>query len=258
MLNSYLKIAWRNIYKYRFHNVVNIIGLSVGVAACLIIFLITDFELGFENFQPDKNRIYRAVTDVKNERETMHFPLISYYDTYFIREHFSGVEKIAYFFNYYFKSKIITKGQPDRTFPTPDKGKEVSDIIIAEPQYFEIFKYQWVAGNSSSALNDPFRVVLSEEKARSYFGSIPFKEMLGREVIYDDSLHLMVSGIVKDYGNNTDFAFKQFISFATVMQSFLSKSPYNLGAADPSKLGWTDCGQAFVQLTKSASPKQFE
>ena len=91
--------------------------------------------------------------------------------------------------------------------------------------------------------------MLTENKARDYFGSIPLSELIGREIIYNDSLRLSVSGIVKDYPKNTDFVFKEFVSLSTISHSFLNKPPYLTGVTDASKWGWSDFGQAFMKLS---------
>lgn len=77
----------------------------------------------------------------------------------------------------------------------------------------------------------------------------PRGEVIGREIIYNDSLRLTVSGIVKDYPKNTDFVFKEFISLSTISHSFLNKPPYFSGVTDLSKWGWNDYGQAFIKLS---------
>ena len=249
MLNHYLKSSLRVLFRNKLYSIINIIGLSIGLSACITIYLIASFELGFEHFQPDINRVYRAVTDIRDNNGERHFPLISYSEASYIKNHFTGIDKSAYFFDYYFKVSVPAKDGHINVFPTPDPTKDISDIIITEPAYFDIFKYKWLVGNPSAALSDPFKVVLTENKAHDYFGSIPLSEMIGRDIIYNDSLRLSVSGIVKDYPKNTDFVFKEFVSLSTISHSFLNKPPYLTGVTDLSKWGWSDWGQAFVKLS---------
>ncbi|HSZ33555.1 MAG TPA: ABC transporter permease, partial [Puia sp.] len=256
MLKNYFNIALRGLLRNKFYSIINIAGLAIGLSACISIYLIASFELAYEHFQPDMNRIYRAVTDTRDINGENHFPLISYSEASFIKSHFTGIDKSAYFFNYYFKVSVRTKDGNIKIFPTPDPSKVVSDIIITEPAYFDIFKYEWLAGNSSAALSDPFKVVLSENKARGYFGSVPLTEVIGRQIVYNDSLRLTVSGIVKDYPKNSDFVFKEFISLSTIEHSFLNRPPYFSGVTDPSKWLWNDFGQAFIKLSPGISPAQ--
>jgi putative ABC transport system permease protein len=256
MLKNYFNIALRVLFRNKFYSIINIVGLTIGLSACIIIYLIASFELGYEHFQPDMNRIYRAVMDIRDNNGENHLPLISYSEASYIKNHFAGIDQVAYFFDYYFKASVTSKDGNIKVFPTPDPTKVVSDIIITEPAYFDIFKYEWLVGNPSAALSDPFKVVLSENKARDYFGSVPLGEVIGREIVYNDSLRLTVSGIVRDYPKNTDFVFKEFISLSTIEHSFLNKPPYFSGITDPSKWGWSDFGQAFVKLSPGINATQ--
>jgi len=256
MLYDYFKTALRVLFRNKLYSTINLIGLVIGLSACICIYLIAGFELGFEHFQPDMNRIYRAVTDVRDNDRESHFPLVSYSEASYIKSHFTGIDKVAYFFDYYFKVSVPGKDGNINVFPTPDPTKEISDIIITEPTYFDIFNYEWLVGKPSSALTDPFKVVLTENKAREYFGSVPLSEVIGREIVYNDSLRLSVSGIVKDYPKNTDFVFKEFISLSTISHSFLNKPPYLTGVTDTSKWGWSDWGQAFMKLSPGINAEE--
>ncbi len=259
MLKNYFKIAWRNLLKNKASSVINVVGLSVGISACLVIYLITSFELSYENFHPGKERIYRAVTDMdNNEGGLFHRPVISYSSAFFIRNQFTGVDKVADFFSYYFKVTVPVKNENSKLFDVPDASKDPSDMIITEPQFFDIFKYDWLAGNAATALNEPFKVVLTESKARVYFGSLRPDEIMGKEVIYNDSLRLTVSGIVKDLGKNTNIIFNDFISFSTINASFLNNSPGFQDVADPGKWRHTDFGQVYIKLSKGTTPAEFE
>ena len=249
MLYDYFKTALRVLFRNKLYSLINIVGLAIGLSACITIYLIGSWELGFEHFQPDINLIYRGVTDIRDNNGEHHFPLISYAEASYIKTHFTGIDKLAYFWDYYFKVSVPGKNGQMKVFPTPDPTKVVSDVILTEPAYFDIFHYEWLVGSPSTGLGDPFKVVLSESKARDYFGAIPLSEMIGREIIYNDSLRLTISGIVKDYPKNSDFVFKQFISLATINHSFLNKPPYLTSGTDPSKWGWNDFGQAFMKLS---------
>src|SRR5664279_3880723 len=158
MIRNYFKIAWRNITLHKGHTTINILGLAFGICACITIFLITSYELSFEKFHPDKERIYRIVGDMTRSNGE----------------------------SFFLNCPVV---EPE--------AMNQSTAIITWPQYFDIFNYQWLEGNAES-LDEPFRVVLSENRARKYFGNIPLANMMGKIVIYDDSLQVRVSGIVKD------------------------------------------------------------
>ncbi|MDB5086673.1 MAG: hypothetical protein JWR09_667, partial [Mucilaginibacter sp.] len=221
MIRNYFKTAWRNITRNKVYASINILGLSLGICACLVIYLITSFELSYDNFHPDGDRIYRITGSIKHAEDqkrdlaTIMGPMPTA-----MRNELSGFENVTTFFNYFAKVSI-PNGKEPKKFDAPRQGEDHSDLIVAEPQYFDLFKYQWLAGKASTALNEPFKVVISESAAYKYFGNEAPDNVMGREIIYNDSLRLTVSGVVKDWSGNTDFSFKEFISFATIKSSFL-------------------------------------
>src|SRR5450432_2811068 len=157
MLKNYFKIAWRNITRHRVYELINTLGLALGISACLVIFLITSYELSYDKFHPDKERIYRIVGDFQDNRSSHHkmgFVLCPLPTT--LRNEVSGFETVSSFFNYYAKVSIPDGGKT-RKFEMPKMGEQVSEIIVADPQYFDIFKYQWLAGSAVTSLNEPFK-----------------------------------------------------------------------------------------------------
>ncbi|HXB29237.1 MAG TPA: ABC transporter permease [Puia sp.] len=252
MLKNYFKIAFRNVARNKVFAIINALGLSIGISACLLIYIVTSFELSYDTFHPDKNRIYRFVTEIQNEASKNN-PISTIPDpaAKIIRVSVSGLESVAMFHNYFPKVTISEGGKIiKRFFPSNEPGVP-SPIILAEPQYFEIFKYDWLAGNPKTALNEPFRVVISENEAGKYFGNIPLDQIMGRTISYDDSLKVTVSGIVKDWNKNTDFNFRDFISYSTVQNSFLKNQGNwnNWG-------GWNSATQVFTKLNGKSTPGQ--
>jgi hypothetical protein len=111
--------------------------------------------------------------------------------------------------------------------------------------------YDWLAGDKQTALVNPFSVVLTESRARKYFGTGPLNALIGREIVYQDSLHVHVSGIVRDWSEHTDFPYTDFISLSTVDHSFLLQS---LGL-DPSQSGKiTPVEAVLLKLGPKADP----
>ncbi len=96
---------------------------------------------------------------------------------------------------------------------TLEDGNWWTSVIVANQNYFTIFKYDWLAGDERTALDQSYTVVISAKKARQYFGDIPYDKILGKEIVYNDSVRVRISGIVKDWNDNTDLPFTDFISF---------------------------------------------
>lgn len=225
MFKNYLTTAWRNITRHKLFAAINVFGLSLGISACLVIFLITQFELSFDNYHPGKERIYRIVMDMYSSKlGEDHSTFIPRSATYAVRNEVTGLETVAAFDNYIATVTIQNNGQPVKKFPKPQHGEEqTSDIVMAEPQYFNLFHYTWLAGNAA-ALNEPYTVVLTESKAQQYFGKHDAADYLNKTIIYNDSLNVSVSGIVKDPEKNTDFFFRDFISFPTLKNAPAAES----------------------------------
>src|SRR4029078_1773704 len=143
----------------------------------------------------------------------------------------------------YFRAKIKVPGDVTKEFSDDNKA------IITWPGYFDVFNYEWLAGNPGTALNDPYKVVLAESQANKYFGNQPAATLIGKTVVYNDSLQLTVSGIVKDWKGRSDFPFTDIISIGTAAHNSLKKDIPSLDwrSLDPHR------AMAFVKLDKKSS-----
>jgi putative ABC transport system permease protein len=243
MLKNYFKLAWRTLIKNRAYSFINIFGLAIGLCSCLIIYLITSYELSYDTFHPDKDRIYR-LTGNFTDGEGKTSPVASVPDPVplALRKEVTGLEHVVAFHSYDVNVMVNDKKLE------PVKG----NIIVAEPEYFDIFSYEWLAGNKETALNDPYTVVISQEKARKYFGDLSPQEVLGKRIVYQDSLSTVVTGVVRDWKKNTDLGFTDFVSFATYYTSRSSFMTNHLNAEE-----WNDFwsgSQAFVKLAPGTTP----
>jgi len=248
MLKNYFKIAWRNITRHKAYTIINVLGLALGICACIVIYLVTMFDLSFDKFHPDENRIYRIVGEMQKGSGEKEFLNSIISDVAAFQNQIPGFETKAGFINYGEEVSIPDGKKPAKKFDNRIPGSYSSSTIITSPQYFDIFKYQWLTGNSQT-LNEPFKVVLSENRAKKYFGNIPINEMIGKKVIYQDSLQVSVSGIVKDWTEKTDFGYTDFISISTATHSFLRS---RIPVADWSSLQ-PHQSMAFVKLEKGTT-----
>jgi putative ABC transport system permease protein len=221
MLKNYFRIAWRIISRNRLYTLISVLSLSLGICGCIVTWLVTHYELSFDKFHPDGDRIYRlgnARDDFKSSYIIPPMPDV-------IRKTVPGVDAVTTFFPFQ-GGRLVTVPaagkKPAVQFSTTVEGQDrLGDYIIADEDWFSIFKYQWLVGGPA-VLRLPFTVVLSEDRARQYFGPQPAESYLGRELIFEDSLRVRVAGIVKEWKANTDLPFTEFISFATIDASFLS------------------------------------
>jgi putative ABC transport system permease protein len=251
MLKNYFKMAWRNITRHKVYTFINILGLSLGLVTCLAIFLLSHFELSTDSFHPDHQRIYRLIS--KEQRPDFTFlqgavPPITALE---VRQAIPGLEAIAAWHRYEAHVQPVGNDKP----AAGEKVILAPATIIAEPQYFSIFAYRWLAGSPVTALNAPLKVVLTQSRARIYFGNIPPEKTLGRVLVYNDSLRLTVSGVVEDWRENSDFLYTDFISFSTINASFL-RHKINLDQWGGPDIPRTSV--AFVKLAKNVDPAQVD
>ncbi len=251
MIRNYFKIALRNVLRHKVFSAINVLGLALGLCACIVIYAIASYELSFDTFHPDKDRIYRIIGDItENTGNKLHFIKLPLSLSQDARVELSGLEQIAGIIPYNAKISIPDGGNPAKRFDSRVAGTPFLTTVIAEPQYFDIFKYKWLAG-SLTALSAPFTAILTESKARQYFGAGPLDKIIGKQVIYEDSLIVSVTGVVKDWDKNSDLSFTDFISFSTLQSSFLKHTI----SSDSWKQGdlstWI-----FTKLSNAAAPGQ--
>ncbi len=236
MLTNLLTITWRTLVRNKFHTFINIAGLAIGVSACIVIFLIVQFELSFNKGFQGYGTIYRVHSSFSGVFSGINRGVPTAVGTA-IKEQFTGVESVAPFF-------VLASNV---TIPTETELKDMerqADVVLAEPSFFDVFtEYEWIVG-SPRALEKPFQTVLTESKAKIYFG-VSDASVMGRTVIYRDSLSTTVAGIVKDLTFNTDIEFRDFISYSTLERSWLNK---NFPLNDWSSVN--SSSQLFIKLQK--------
>lgn len=260
MLLHQLRNAWRVLIRQKGYTVIHVAGLSLGICAGLVIYLITSHELSYDRFHPDAQRIYRLVGQQRDEEhqqeEGLGFMIIPL--PLAMRNELSGFDAVTEFHHYYGRVTVPAGSGEPRRFDATRLGEGLSPIIIAEPNYFDLFKYKWLAGNPRNALDDPFTVVLTEKQASRYFGAQSPDRIIGKDLYYgdifrQDSLHVRVAGIVQDWEGPTDLAFTDFLSFATIAHSWL-KDEIHLDHWG----NWSPLCQAFVRLSPGVTPAQVE
>jgi len=208
MFKNYFKIAFRNFWKHKVFTLINIIGLSIGISASLVIYLIVHYDLTFDKFHKDSDRIFRVVSDFKFQGNVSHSYGVTSPMAAGIKNNVTGVEIIAPL--YTLAPDVMVAGKNN----TPVKFKGQDHITLADKNYFKIIHYTWLAGSPTAALNDPYHVVLTSERAKVYFPSLSYEQMLGKTVTYD-TLKTTVTGIVETIKENTDFSCHDFISFSS-------------------------------------------
>ncbi|MEI9908192.1 MAG: FtsX-like permease family protein [Bacteroidota bacterium] len=250
MIKNYFLIAIRNFWKHRIFSIINIAGLAIGISAALVIYLLVSYEFSFDKFHKDRERIYRVVSKLDFPDQVIRNGGVCSPLPAAVKREVTGLEVSAAFHLYNGDIKV-TPGAPDgKTKPV---FKNQPAIIFADSSYFRLIDYKWLAGSPETSLSEPFRVVLSESRARVYFPGKDITTIPGNSITYDDSITATVTGIVKDFDQPTDFTFKEFVSLATVTSTGLKNS-----------MGWDEWGSVnssslfFVKLIKGITVTQIE
>ena len=208
MIKNYFKIALRGFWKHKLFTLINVIGLTIGISASLVIYLIVHYDFTFDKFHKDSDRIYRVVSNFKFQGNVNHSYGVTAPMAAGIKNNVTGVEIIAPL--YTLNPDVMVMGKHNE----PIKFKGQDHITLADQNYFKIIHYTWLAGSPTAALNEPYQVVLTSERAKIYFPSLSYEQMLGKTVTYD-TLKTTVSGIVETIKENTDFSCHDFISFSS-------------------------------------------
>lgn len=220
MLLNYLKIALRNIKRHSLRSFIHVIGLSIGIAACFVIYNLVTYEYSFDQFHPEKEKIHRIMSVTGNAEEQWpnsgtHFPLA---------EAVRNELPVATEVNHFYTSNSIMVGSADGE---KNYGRQ-SGVIYADSSYFKMFPYEWLSGNKATALKDMNTLVLTKKAVQKYFGDISPNEALGRELIFADTIPAKVTGVVADFKENSDFTFTEFISMATILNKESSRKEFHV------------------------------
>jgi putative ABC transport system permease protein len=208
MIKNYFKIAFRGFWRHKVFTLINIIGLSIGISAALVIYLIVHYDFTFDKFHKDSDRIYKVVSNFSFQGNRGYSGGVCGPLAGAIRRQATGVEFTAPIFT--LTADVLISGR--KSVPTRFKAQD--RVALADQKYFKIFNYVWVAGSSAHALDAPNHVVLTSDRAKLYFPSLSYDQMIGKIIIYD-TLKTTVSGIVQTIKENTDLSLHDFISFST-------------------------------------------
>ncbi len=213
MIRNYFKIAWRNIWKNKLFSFINIISLAIGLSASFVIGLMVYYDFTFDKFHKDGDLIYRITTVYTSPEEVdynygVSVPLIAE-----VKQNLTGIQQSTAFFTA--EPSRIMNASFSKAYNTPEK------VIYADSDFFKFLSYEWLAGNSESAIDGPNKVVLTERRAKKYFPNRDYSDILGEILIYDDSVSTTVTGIVANFKERTDFTFEEIISLDTGKQSYM-------------------------------------
>ena len=201
MLKNYLKIARRNLLKNKMNTAINIIGLSIGMACCILIVMYVVDERSYDQHWPEGERIYRVALERKYPDRVARYAIIPQSYASVLKRDIPGVEESVRLFQFNGNAPTVFKYQ-GRIF-------EERNVLAADSSFFDVFQVPLVRGNRDQVLNRPNTVVLTERTARRLFGEA---NPVGQVVEIVQGPKLEVTGVCADLPENTHFSFDFLLS----------------------------------------------
>src|SRR5687767_857986 len=216
MFKNYFKTALRNLKRNKSFTIINVLGLAVGIAACLLIFLVIRFETSFDTFHSKKDRIYRVSSIYETQDGRDYAAGSSFPVAPALRIDFPQIKEVA---------NIFKKGDEQITIEEEGQQKKFqSDVFFAEPEFFNMFDFGWLAGNPKTSLSQPSSAVLTQEIAEKYFGN--WNAAIGKSFKYNNNNAQVykITGIIKNIPANSDFPLGIVISYTTLKNTNIGRS----------------------------------
>ncbi|MFC2157182.1 ABC transporter permease [Acidobacteriota bacterium] len=204
MLKNYLKMTLRNLKRHKGYSLLNIVGLAVGMACFILIMLYINYEFSYEDHNPNAEYVYSIYVEHHGLDESYPVDSTPVPLAEMIHREIPEIEDFT---------RIDTFGRSLVAYK--DKRFNETGITGADPGVFDIFGFQLLSGDRTTALNDVNSCVLTEEIAEKYFGN---EDPMGKTLTMGTSLSLMVRGVIKNHPPNTDFDPGILVSFKTALE----------------------------------------
>lgn len=230
MLKNYFKIAWRNITRNKGYALINIGGLGIGMASAILILMWVQHEVSMDREHPKSDRIYKIYNRGTFSGELWAWGTTPKILAPTLKKDYPEIEQ------------AVRVSDADFLFTVGDKKMNESGIFT-DPEFFDVFDFKMLQGNSTTALDDPYNMVVTEEFAKKLFGS---GDAVGQTVKIDSADIFTVTAVLENLPNNTRF-----------------RSDFYLSWAYMKKLGWDDeywgnnSVETYVLLAENASLDSF-
>lgn len=235
MIKNFFRVALRSLLKHRIFSFINIFGLAIGIAACLLILQYTRFERSYDKFEANAGRIYRVQLDRYNEgRLSTQWAAGAVGIGPALREAFPEIQAVARLHD---ENAIISYN---------DKLFREQHLYYANNEFLPMFSYPPLKGTIKDALKEPFTAVLTASAAHKYFGN---EDPIGKAIMRDKTQNYKVTAVIPDPPANTHLKFNILFSFATLLQT----GPPGMNTA----IDW-DGFLTYVLLRPDANARQLE
>lgn len=199
MIKNYLKIAWRNLYKNKVFSLIHILGLTIGITVCMMIFLYVGNEFSVDKFHSQGKNIYRVMRGFR--ADALRVPYLS------------GPYGPALLNDFPNEIKQAVRVQPNSGLISfGDKAFAEKNMYVTDPDFFTLFSFPLLKGDPATVLKEPNSIVLTEKLAKKYFGSVD--KAMGKIVKLDKNNDLKVTGVAKNVPSNSHLFFDLIIPIA--------------------------------------------
>ena len=198
MFKSYLKIAWRNLFRNKGFSVTNILGLTIGITCAMLILLWVQNELTYDKFHKNYDNVYQVIAN-RNFNNQM------FTDRSMVMPLASELENSSP----QIKHAVVTTYQQQRVIAQGENKIKKKGYIVSD-HFFDVFTWSFVKGNAASALKEPNSIVLTESAAKAFFGN---EDPINKVLKMDNHLDLKVTAILKDPPRNSTFEFDWLTTF---------------------------------------------
>jgi len=195
MLKNYLKISFRNFIRSKVYSSINIIGLSIGLSVFILIMLFVQYQLSFDNFYKNSDRIYRVVWQAKSDQGNSEYAMTPELLAPLLNEQFPQIKSVVRIEKHYPEKALVSYG---------NKKFYETDFLHADSTFFNIFTLKFLKGNPKDAFSNPNSLVITSSKAKKYFGS---ENPVGKTLTVDNDTRYSISGVIKDVPLNSHFHF---------------------------------------------------
>jgi putative ABC transport system permease protein len=247
MIANYFKIALRNLLKRKGYSFLNIIGLAIGIACCLLIFQYVASERSFDKFEPDAKDIVRLRLDSYRQGK-LAWQSATVYPAFgpTMKRDFPEVENFCRLHD----ADLLLSNDDKQVKFAEDKG------YYADPSFISMFNVQLIKGNAATALNGPDKLLLSENTAKKYFGE---DEALGKRLVYranDYTCTFEVTGVFKEFPKNSHLIVNHVASYASLTKQSVIAYHDTTNSTETS-WGWYDF-YTYLQLKPGTDIKKLE
>jgi len=206
MIKNYFKTAWRNLWRNKVFSAINILGLSTGLACCILMFLFIQNELSYDRYNKHANNIYRITSAVEGPTGRTSLAVTPAPWAPLMKKDYPEIKN----YTRLLKAEKTDIGQPGQ------RHFYETDLIYADSTFFDIFSVQLEKGNVKTALERPNSIILTKETARKYFGDT---DPLGKTLeitSFVGQAEVQVTAIVKKIPSNSHFHFNALVSMQTL------------------------------------------